>query len=375
MKRLGVKATNHTGQRHIFFILDRATRKFHGDIGLWMQYVSFARKQKSKKKVAEILTRVLRLHPTKPELWIYAANYALEERGDVTEARSYMQRGLRFCGKREILWIEYARLELIYIAKIVRRGRVLGLDQAGESKRDKIPESEVVDDELISLPVIIAEKINPDARSEDVDQKALQKFDASPISLGAIPIAVFDAAYKHLPDEEFALAFFDMVAEFNQIPCQHTILDHVMAQLKSRPSQTPALLMRYIRAPVIGISVDSVEFPSALGTALSRIKPASKSLDGDPASSELDSHLIQWVLLYINESNLDADLKKVLEMSLQKLWTHYQSEIGATPEGKAPVVIGLLEKLETMGFQQIAKLGRSWASNLWPNEPSLSSVI
>src|SRR5277367_1229970 len=30
VKRLGVKVTAHTGQRRIYFILDRATRKFHG---------------------------------------------------------------------------------------------------------------------------------------------------------------------------------------------------------------------------------------------------------------------------------------------------------------------------------------------------------
>lgn len=81
VKRLGVKTTNHTGQRRIFFVLDRATRKFRGDIGLWMQYVAYARKQKSNKRVSQILTTVLRLHPTKAELWIYAANYALKRGG------------------------------------------------------------------------------------------------------------------------------------------------------------------------------------------------------------------------------------------------------------------------------------------------------
>ncbi|KAG7009014.1 hypothetical protein G7Y79_00003g008820 [Physcia stellaris] len=88
-KRKGLKSGGHAGQRRIFFVLDRATKRFSGDTGLWMQYIDFARKQKANKKMSQILTTVLRLHPTNPELWIYAANYALDEKSDMTEARSY----------------------------------------------------------------------------------------------------------------------------------------------------------------------------------------------------------------------------------------------------------------------------------------------
>lgn len=70
VKRLGVRTSDHTGQRRIYFILDRAIKKFPGDVGLWMQYITFAQKQKSDKKVLQLVTSLLRLHPTKPELWI-----------------------------------------------------------------------------------------------------------------------------------------------------------------------------------------------------------------------------------------------------------------------------------------------------------------
>ena len=45
MQRLGIKSKSHLGQRKIFFVLDRATRRFHGDIGLWIQYIEFAKKE------------------------------------------------------------------------------------------------------------------------------------------------------------------------------------------------------------------------------------------------------------------------------------------------------------------------------------------
>ena len=368
VKRLGVKATNHTGQRRIFFILDRATRKFYGDIGLWIEYLTFTRKQKSNKKVAEILTRVLRLHPTKSELWIYAANYALEERGDMLEARSYMQRGLRFCGKSGKLWIEYARLELIYIAKIVGRRRVLGLSRTEEPKMDKITKNEDEDRDVISLPVITSEDISPQARFENIDQNELQEFDKSSAFSGAIPMAVFDSAYKQLGDEEIAIAFFDLVAEFDQLPCKHTILDHIMDRLRSRTWQTPASLVRYVQLPVVGIDFTSAGFPSALGIALSRIKPASKSLESNPASSVLDLQLIRWFLLLLEVQDLDVDIKKILDMTLQKVWNHYQTEVEASPEGKHSDVKELLERFDSRGMQQIARIGRSWAEHVWAEQ-------
>ena len=51
-KRLGVKASAFGGQssqRTVFFVLDRATKKFPGDMGLWMQYINFCKKEKAGK--------------------------------------------------------------------------------------------------------------------------------------------------------------------------------------------------------------------------------------------------------------------------------------------------------------------------------------
>ena len=93
-----------------------------------MQSIEYARKQKAHKKLSQIFTNVLRLHPTKADVWIYAAQFAMDVHADMTEARSYMQRGLRFCKNSKKMWLEYAKLEILYIAKIAARRCVLGLD-------------------------------------------------------------------------------------------------------------------------------------------------------------------------------------------------------------------------------------------------------
>ena len=157
VKRLGIKINNYTGQRRIFFVLNRATKKFPGDVGLWMEYITFAQKQGSKKSVSQLLTSVLRLHPTKPELWIYAATVGSTT---ITEARSYMQRGLRLCGSSEGLWVEYAKLEMMHISKIAGRNRILAFDVA-EIERESTHNTGNDDDGIINLPAISPEDLMP----------------------------------------------------------------------------------------------------------------------------------------------------------------------------------------------------------------------
>lgn len=374
MKRLGVKATNHTGQRRILFVLDRATRRFQGDIGLWMQYLSYARKQKSNKKVSEILTKVLRLHPAKLELWIYAANYAMEERGDVQEARSYMQRGLRFCRHNEKLWLEYARLELIYIAKILERRKILGLDLAKEPTEIKLTEFGDLNSDIFALPPVTPEDMHPDHTAETADQIAMEKLESNPALSGAIPMAIFDAACQELEDDRFAFNFFDAVAEFDQLPCQHSILNHVLDRLRSRSAKTPDFLVRHIREPVLGFKCTSPVFPSALGSALSRINLAENSV-GDPhARCSLNHQLLLWLLSYIGEEQLDPDIQKALEITLGKVWSQYQKDVEicqVKPE-KPGEVDELLENFEARGMKHLTEANRSWALRLWPDGHSLS---
>lgn len=345
-----------------------------------MQYISYARKQKSNKKVSEILTRMLRLHPTKSELWIYAANYALEERGDMMEARSYMQRGLRFCKSSGELWVEYARLEMIYIAKIAGRRRILGLDQPDVGKKSDVPNDEGIDGDEVALPVVTAEDIDPDSRDvEGVDQEALKKLEASPALSGAIPMAVFDAATKQFRnDEGIIVQFFDMVTDFTEVPCQKIILNHILDALQSTAPDSPETITRFIRQPVIGIRHIASDFPASLGTALDRFKLASGRPTAAWARIVLNRHMIQWILSYLEFENLDPDLRKVLQMTMKKAWSKYQSDVTEDPHGRGAEVAGLLVQMEEHGVEQIAKPAREWALRTWPNEsllPSLSNSI
>lgn len=312
VKRLGIRSAGYSGQRRIFFILDRATRKFQGDVGLWVQYIEYARKQKAHKKLSMIFTDALRLHPTNVDLWIYAAKYILDDHADITQARSYMQRGLRFCKSARVLWINYAKLEMIYIAKLVARQRILGLDE--ESQRPKHSQDGGFDpsDDMIALPEITGEDINPSVREDgEVDQAALQNLNATPAISGAIPLAIFDTAMKRFDsDDRFGQQFYEMVWEFQDLPCLCKILEHVVRAMRTSKPASPRTQICYIKFPTAGIQVTSPEFPRALGSSLARLKECC-----------LDSHLarevVNWLQPLGETEGLDPALQKVIAATVR----------------------------------------------------------
>lgn len=320
IKRLGIRFAGFSGQRRIFFVLDRATRKFHGDIGLWVQYIEYAREQKAYKKLSQIFTDALRLHPTNADLWTYAASYALDDHADMTQSRSYMQRGLRFCKSSRKLWIHYAKLELIYTAKLVARQRILGLDQEIDNSASAGTDSVDPNADMIALPRLTGEDINPTGADKDeANQVALQTLNSTPALTGAIPVAIFDSAMKNFEnDDRFGHEFYDMVWGFEDVPCARMILGHIVdAMLESQPASHHTRIC-YIKFPTAGVPVTSAEFPRALGVSLGRLKEHRE----DPRIAQ---EVITWLRPLAETEGLDPSLHKVLtatalsaERTLQK---------------------------------------------------------
>ncbi|KAJ5582274.1 RNA-processing protein HAT helix [Penicillium sp. DV-2018c] len=288
----------------------RATRKFRGDINLWVQYIDYARKQKAHKKLSMIFTDALRLHPTSAELWVFAAKHALDDHGDMTQARSYMQRGLRFCKSARTIWVQYAKLELIYIAKLVARQRILGLDE-NQKEHVEGPGLDDHDADEIALPTLTAEDINPSTDGQEVDQVALQNLNSTPALSGAIPLTIFDTATKHFNnDDRFGQEFFDMVWEFQDAPCTGKILEHVVETMRENKPSSPRTQICYIKLPTAGVSVVSAEFPRALGISLARLREFHLGKD-------LARQVIDWLQPVQTTENLDPSLQKVIAATVR----------------------------------------------------------
>ncbi|KAF1956538.1 hypothetical protein CC80DRAFT_504376 [Byssothecium circinans] len=368
IKRMGVRYKG-SGQRSIYAIFNRGTRKFSGDLALWMQYIDFARRDKAYKRLNEIFTSVVRLHPTKPELWIYAANYFMDTQADITDARSYMQRGLRFCKNSELLWLEYAKLETIYIGKIAGRAKILGLD-VDRTKKDRVE-----DENMIALPAITAEDVNPSLGKEDgVDESALQNLASAPVLTGAIPMAIFDSAmlqFKHNP--ALAEDFFKMFAEFDQLPCIKRILEHVLAHLEQHASQAVETIACRFRLRLFGLHPASAEFPSAFAEALQLLGSAIGLHKAH--ISEVAVRQILSLLLIDEAGEIEPSVRKVLSSRLR----FYSRALGEAGAGDGDAIVKLVQSLRDEGKKRDAefllrtileqKFGNLFASNIAGSVP------
>jgi U3 small nucleolar RNA-associated protein 6 len=319
-KRFGIKATPQHAGRRVLFILDRATRKCPGNLGLWVQYIEYCRRQKMYRRLTDVFSDALRLHPANADLWIYAAKYALEEHADMTQARSYFQRGLRFCKSQRNMWIQYGRLECIYIAKLFARRQILGLDQP---VKDRSAPTQAIDGEedMIALPALTAEDINPTAEKDDgLDEGALEALNSTPALTGAIPMAIFDAAMKESSSNLIlAQEFFDMVFEFEGLPCLRKILEHIVTHQTTKSPSNYRVAICDIKLPVAGIKATSPEFPRALGTSLRHMKKYQ-------IEPNLAQELVRWLRPLSENEELDPALHKVVEITLGNAQKHFPAK-------------------------------------------------
>ncbi|KAF2661542.1 hypothetical protein K491DRAFT_586950 [Lophiostoma macrostomum CBS 122681] len=361
IRRLGVKSTG-SGQRTVFFLYNRAVRKFSGDLDLWFQYIKFAKREKAFKKLNEILTSVVRLHPTNPEIWIYAAQFFMDSQADITNARSYMQRGLRFCKNSQRLWIEYAKLETIYIGKIAGRRKILGLDV---DRTEEQPEDGLGADG-IALPKITAEDVNPSlGQDESVDEVALNNLASAPVLTGAIPIAVFDSAMKQFNNEPtLAEQFFDMFAEFGQLTCIHHILQHVVEHLQKASPQAVSTTVCAFQLQLFGFHPSDPSFPHALQTSLDILTTAMN--ESPKSKSRLSEVAIRKILLTLAEAEgiEEPALRRVLSASLRK----YCRSLEDATKSSGDAIVRLAEILQEAGdasgaTKLIRVTSQDWGTN------------
>jgi len=323
VKRKGTKTTAYTGQRHIFNILDRATRKFHGDLGLWMQYIDYARSQKANKKLTKLLTEVIRMHPTKPEVWIYAARYAMDVQADANAARSYMQRGLRFNQRSKTMYLEHARLEMGYISKLSARRKILGIGAAA-SEVASLPAdpAQRLDDQadMIELPTYTAEDLEEQGEGgiPRATNQALSGEDPmAKLLSGAIPLAIFDNAMQQFDSPlDLAEQFYTIFSVFTGISALPFITQQVLDRMVATAPESPPTQSCFCRQPLAGISIDDPVFPAAIGDVLKRIRV---SLAASSDKSIFAKKVSDWLVVLAADEQLAPELKQVIAVTLKQL--------------------------------------------------------
>ncbi len=239
-------------------------------------------------------------------------------------ARSYMQRGTRFCTSSKELWIEYAKLEMIYLAKIAMRRKILGLDV--EESIEALTDTEkpadnpgfAASEDVITIPDFSNHALRPSMiKGVKVDSEAVKDPMTTPALNGAIPLAIFDAACKQaFFCPAAAEDFFDMFASFTQVRCLPKILQHVLdSMMESYPGDS-CTCSCYIRQPVLGIEQTSPDFPTAVGSTLDRLK---EMLATAKDKVELSKKIKEWLERILKLEEVDPGIEIVLRHTIRKM--------------------------------------------------------
>ncbi|CAI5734031.1 unnamed protein product [Hyaloperonospora brassicae] len=200
-KRIGLEKVtlgDVAGVKRVHNIFDRVLFKYRGSVELWLQYVAFCKREGSSRVLSSVFSRALQSHPRSAQLWIEAASYEFSVNLNVDSARVLMQRAIRLNKHHQKLWLEYFRLELLYVQKLAMRRHVLRLEDAVEK---------VVDD---GSTVLIDELLEEKEAEEGtvLDEMAATVEARKAVLQGAIAKIVYNNAVVAIPDDvAFRLEF------------------------------------------------------------------------------------------------------------------------------------------------------------------------
>lgn len=308
--------------------------KHPGSVALWRAYLDFAGNEaRASKRWRRICTRALRLHPTDASLWVLAGRRAAQA-GDMERARAHFLRGCRFCTAEPTLWVEYARCEMEWLARIEAKKAGKGV-RKGVNAMEAVKATEAVqegdvmmfddsdsddsgDEDGLMLP-------DPDAQGQEgktakpqvFDEETTKKMEQSPALSGAIPMAIFDIAKKQpFYGPVAAEAFFDTFAVFTNVSSQPKIVQHVLTAMEEAFPNHPCTCSCRVRQPLIGVDAQTAAFPKALRESLARLKSGMERTEDKKA---LADKTVVWINGILETEGLDVAIKTVLEHTKQSL--------------------------------------------------------
>ncbi len=350
-----------SGPRRIFFIFERSIKKYSGDLEIWRNYLNYCKKNSSVKKTYNVYSKLLKLHPRKIEFWISAANFEIVDNSNIQGGRILLQRGLRFNEESLKLWLEYAKLELIFVSKLLVRRRILGLLTESQQKAQLEKEQQVQNEKLqeddkfnideeevsgfIDTPIIDDDELKSELKTlPDVDINMLGDVESNPALKGDVALAVFDSAlpvlikYKHELNPHKSLSeitlniatsfleLFDSFKELNRgYLCQH-IIEYLTATIPNNGH----VLFLHVTLPLRHVEISSSSFPDALKLVINNyngyfvLKSKFKNQSESDEYKSLEN-MSQELTIYFNkileESSLDSNIEIVIKSLLKKCKT------------------------------------------------------
>jgi U3 small nucleolar RNA-associated protein 6 len=257
------------------------------------------------------LFRALQKFPSSAPLWILAAQYEYDNNFNITGARNLLLRSLRLNPEKRELWLEYAKLECLYISKIVERRRILGLDKAPDEIMED--ETEFEDRDEITLPTITQEELQADGpRLDPLLTSPLTDMSTNPALNGAIPMAIYSSAIASRPDDIALVAgFYETFSLFYAgLSFVDSTLENVVQHLEEKfPGRAKTLFIE-IKDHARGIEATEKEFPAALGLMIKTASAVTKLPMKE--RKECCVALSEYLESLLQTRGLDENLRKAI---------------------------------------------------------------
>ncbi|KAF4585912.1 U3 small nucleolar RNA-associated protein 6 [Ophiocordyceps camponoti-floridani] len=321
-KRLKIHHLNSTyaGQHRVMDIYERSVNRHPSSDHLWHGYLAYMDVIKAAKRWRKTMISALRMKPTDPDLWIMAGHRSAHN-GDMASARSFFMRGCRFCAKDQRLWLEYARCEMQWLAKVDKRKAAQKSDplrpdkiEDGDEMRLFDSEDEAEDEDADGtscLPEISSAQLSV------IDDKSRRVLESNPAMDGAIPVAIFDVSRKQaFFTPEFAESFFIVITSFRHVSVQSKVSKYVLDAMDAMYPNHPSTCSCHIRSPILGISPHTADFPRGLRDVLARLTEKMESTTDRPALCE---KTITWMNEYLAFDDLDEGIKAALELMKEQI--------------------------------------------------------
>lgn len=237
-RKLKKSVSDYAGVSRIIEIYRLATNRFKGDVELWFQYLEFCRERRNG-RMKKALAQAIRFHPKVPGVWIYAAAWEFDNNLNAAAARALMHSGLRACPTSEHLWVEYLRMELTYLNKLMARKVVLGEDEGTLARSGKNAKEEQWRDENKELFMALDDKREDDKLSNLHDGDSKGKFDLFREQGLSVLQTVYSGSIKALPSSFSLRTQFLEILEATDLAHSEDMRNEILADMKRDFSKEP----------------------------------------------------------------------------------------------------------------------------------------
>lgn len=324
-----------SGVRRILFIYDRGTNRFPNNLDIWSNYLTFAKENGAIKVIYKIYSKLLQLQPRNIDAWLSAAKYEFESNNNAKGARVLFQRGLRFNSDSMELWLNYFQFELVYIAKLLTRRKVLGLitekqqlDQleAEQSEyKEKLNEksNQDLDSDKIALPT-------EDLRDElntlpDADMNMLGNPETNPALKGDVALAIFDSCISSVislkdpfTKEKEMKRLFELMEKFLSIIDKFDNLNqdylqlHILNYLQTHFPQDLRTLLIDITLAIRNMDKTDENFADNLQLSVNKFFAYKMKMTDTSKKSELTFMFTEYLKSYLTEDKTTDHLIKAI---------------------------------------------------------------